>query len=393
MTRVILIKIGELVLKGLNRTKFESSLIKNIKRRISGIGKFEILNMQSTIYLIPKSKDINFNKTVEVLKKIFGITSISIAYQMEKNIDVILEKTCEHYDDILSSVNSFKIETKRADKKFKLKSPEISSKLGEYILDKFKNLSVDVHNPDVEITVEIRDFAAFTHIEKTKGAGGMPTGTAGKAAVLISGGIDSPVAAWMMAKRGVVIDAIHFLSPPYTSERAEKKVINLLEKVSQYSGRINLFKVPFTEIQEEIYAKCREDLFTIIMRRLMFKISNKIATNNQCSALITGESLGQVASQTMSAISCVDKSSDIPVFRPLIGMDKNEIVSISRKIETFDISIQPFEDCCTVFTPKHPKLNPELKYIEMEESKLDLARLIQNAIDNLEINNIMPTKI
>ena len=296
---------------------------------------------------------------------------------------------CEYLKEQLDSASTFKVETKRADKKFHLKSPEISAQVGGAILKKFPHIKVNVHSPDIIVTVEIRDFAAYVRGNAIKGAGGLPVGTGGKAAILISGGIDSPVAAWMMAKRGVELCAIHFASPPYTSERAEKKVVSLLKKVSEYSGRMTMYTVPFTEIQVAIRDKCPEELFTIIMRRLMFEISTRIAIQNNCSALITGESLGQVASQTIGAIQCVDVASGLPVFRPLIGMDKDEIVAISRKINTFDISIEPYEDCCTVFTPKHPRTKPILKYVVSAEKDVPFNDMIETALKDLKVTTIV----
>ena len=260
--------------------------------------------------------------------------------------------------------------------------------VGEYILEKFPNLTVDVHNPDITVTVEIRDFGAYVHGDALPGAGGIPVGTGGRAAILISGGIDSPVAAWMMSKRGVELIAIHFASPPYTSPRAEQKVVSLLKKVANFSGKIEMITVPFTQIQENIKNNCSEDFFTIIMRRFMMKISQVIAKKYRCGALITGESLGQVASQTMSAISCTNAAVEMPIFRPLVGLDKDEIVEIARKIDTFDISILPYEDCCTVFTPKHPKTKPNLREVLREESKIDCKSLIYSAVKNIKITKI-----
>ena len=271
---------------------------------------------------------------------------------------------------------------------FPMKSPEISRELGGFLLSRHPHLRVDVHNPDIIVTVEIRDKYAFIHGNHQKGAGGMPVGTAGRAMVMISGGIDSPVASWTMAKRGLVLDAVHFASPPYTSARAEQKVHELLEKVSLYSGKINLFVVPFTEIQEHIKDDCPEELFTIIMRRMMMRIAEKIAVSQGCGAIITGESLGQVASQTLPAIACTDAVAGIPVFRPLIGMDKDEIVSISRKIDTFDTSIQPYEDCCTVFTPKHPRLKPKPEDVATAEEVLKIDELVKRAVDGVRLVEI-----
>ena len=384
MKEIILIKIGEIVLKGLNRKNFEDRLIKNIKRKISCFGNFKILNYQSTITLIPENNDIDLDEVCEKVSKIFGISKFSRAAICEKNIEEIKSKTKEYLGDTLRFLKTFKVETKRADKKFPLKSPEISAMVGEYVLENFENLSVDVINPDIIINVEIRDFSAFIHGNSFKGAGGIPIGTGGKAAVLISGGIDSPVASYMMAKRGIDLTAIHFASPPYTSPRAEEKVVSLLEKVAAFANRIEMITVPFTKIQEKIKNNCPEDLFTVIMRRFMMEISEKIAENNNCKALITGESLGQVASQTIDAINCTNIVTKLPVFRPLIGMDKDEIVVIARKIDTFDISIKPYEDCCTIFTPKHPKTKPSIDDLVKAESKLDKFGLINDAIENIK---------
>ncbi len=385
MNEVILIKNGELALKGLNRSTFEDILIKNIRRRISGLGEFEIRKSQSTITIEPKSDDFDMQQAVNRLSKIFGIAGFSRAATAEKNMDDIL-KTAEVYlADTLLETTTFKVEAKRADKKFPLKSPEICNEVGGFLLEKFPHLQVDVHNPQLTVNIEIRDNYAYIRGNQIKGAGGMPVSTAGRAALLISGGIDSPVAGYMMSKRGVCLTAVHFASPPYTSQRAEQKVIELLEKVSEYSGRITMFIVPFTEIQEQIKDNCPEELFTIIMRRFMMRVSEIVARQENCGALITGESLGQVASQTLYAIGCTDAVCTLPTFRPLIGMDKDEIVSISRKIDTFDISIQPYEDCCTVFTPKHPRTRPTLEYVEQAEEKLDIDTLVNNALKDKRI--------
>ena len=320
--------------------------------------------------------------------KIFGISRFSRAAQCEKTIEVIKETAVAYLRDDLLRAKTFKVESKRSDKKFSLKSPEISAIVGERILEEFPNLSVNVQEPDLFVTVEVRDFCAYVRGESLPGAGGIPVGTGGRAAILISGGIDSPVAAWTMAKRGVELVAIHFASPPYTSSRAEQKVVELLSKVAEYSGKIEMLTVPFTDIQEQIKQVGPEDLFTIIMRRFMMKISEKIAQRYRCGALVTGESLGQVASQTMSAIACTDAAANMPIFRPLIGMDKDEIVTIARKIDTFDISILPYEDCCTVFTPKHPKTRPTIDEVRRAEEKLNSENLVKNALENLKITKI-----
>lgn len=382
MKEVILIKNGELALKGLNRRTFEDMLVKNMRHRLSSIGKFTFTQSQSTIVAQPVDEDADFEETVERLKKVFGIAAFSRAAAVEKDMDVILKCAEEYLANDLLSARTFKVEAKRSDKKFPLKSPEICAEVGGYLLRKNPHLTVDVHNPELTVNIEIRDQFAYIHGKQIKGAGGMPTGSAGKAALLISGGIDSPVAGYMMAKRGLELTAVHFASPPYTSERAEQKVHSLLKQVSKYSGRIGLWVVPFTETQELIKDNCPEDIFTVIMRRMMMRVAQIIAERERAGALITGESVGQVASQTMPAIACTDNVCKIPVFRPLIGMDKDEVVIISRKIETFDISILPYEDCCTVFTPKHPRTRPTIDYVEECEKALEVDRLVNEAAQN-----------
>lgn len=388
MKELLLLKIGEIVLKGLNRRTFEDVLIKNIKRALSPIGKFEVKTAQSAIYVTPEEEDADLDQALERLMCVFGIASLSRACQVRKDMQEIKKTAAIYLEEELSEAKTFKVEAKRADKRFALKSPEICRELGGYLLEQFGHLRVDVHNPDVTVTVEIREAGAYIRRDALHGAGGIPVGTGGKAAVLISGGIDSPVAAWMMAKRGIELTAIHFASPPYTSERAEQKVVDLLEEVSKYSGRMTMITVPFTEIQERIKENCPEELFTIIMRRMMMKLSERISEQIGCKALITGESLGQVASQTIDAIACTDSAVQISVFRPLIGMDKDEIVSISRKIGTFELSIQPYEDCCTVFTPKHPRTRPVLKFVEQAEENLLVEQLMENALNNLKTTKI-----
>lgn len=382
MKEIILIKNGELALKGLNRRTFEDMLVKNMRRRLESAGKFNFTISQSTIVAEPADKNVDLDEAVARMEKVFGIAAFSRAAAVEKDMETILRSAEEYLAPQLLSVRTFKVEAKRSDKKFPLNSPEICRETGGYLLRKFPHLSVDVHNPDMVVTVEVRDNFAYIHGKQIKGAGGMPTGSAGRAALLISGGIDSPVAGYMMAKRGLELIAVHFASPPYTSERAEQKVHSLLKQVSKYSGRIMLFVVPFTEIQELIKDNCPEDIFTVIMRRMMMRVSQKIAAKEHAGALITGESVGQVASQTMPAIACTDAVCEMPVFRPLIGMDKDEVVAISRKIETFDISILPYEDCCTVFTPKHPKTKPTIEYVEECEKALEVDRLVDEAVAN-----------
>lgn len=383
MREIVLIKNGELALKGLNRNSFEDKLIKNMKSHLADLGKFEFTKSQSTIMVEAQSEETDLDLAVERISKVFGIAALSRACVCEKDFDTIRNAAVQYLEEQLEDAATFKVEAKRSDKKFPMKSPEICREAGGYILSKFNHLKVDVHNPDIIVTIEIRDKYAFIHGNSIKGAGGMPTGTSGRAAILISGGIDSPVAAYMMAKRGIELCAVHFASPPYTSELAEMKVMELLKKVAKYSGTITTYVVPFTKIQEKIRDLCPEEYFTIIMRRIMMEISEKIAANQNCSALITGESVGQVASQTIYALACTDCVVEMPVFRPCIGMDKEEIIKISRKIDTFETSIQPYEDCCTVFTPKHPKTRPHVEDVAKAQNKItDLDELVEEAIKN-----------
>ncbi len=388
MKEIILIKNGELVLKGLNRSNFEDILIKNMRRRLKNLGEVTIRKAQSTIYVEPQSDDFDFEEAIERVGLVFGIAGFSRACVCEKNMEDILTCSVEYLKESLENVKTFKVEAKRADKNFPLTSPEICRELGGALLSAFPHLKVDVHNPDRTVFVEIRDYSAYVRAEQIAGAGGLPVGTAGNASILISGGIDSPVAAWTMAKRGLRLNAIHFASPPYTSPRAELKVRTLLSKVSRYSGCINLAIVPFTEIQDKIAELCPEDYFTLIMRRMMMRISERIAKEAGSLALITGESLGQVASQTLPALVTTDSVVNMPVLRPLIGMDKEEIIRISRNIDTFETSILPYEDCCTVFTPKHPKTRPTIELCEKAESALNIDELVEKAIAETEYSYI-----
>lgn len=388
MKEIILCKYGEIALKGLNKSSFESVLVKNVKRRLRFSGKFNYTRAQSTLYIEPLSDDIDMGEVIEKLSKIFGIAKLCKALKVEKSMDSILNDTMDYLEDSLQGARTFKVEAKRADKRFPFKSPEICAELGHQILEHFNHLTVDVHNPDVVVTVEIREDYAFINALKIDGAGGMPVGTSGRGMLLLSGGIDSPVAGYMLAKRGVQIQAIHFEAPPYTSERAKLKVEKLAEKISEYCGDINFFCVPFTEIQEVLRDNCPEELFTIIMRRLMMEIAQRFCENENIQCLITGESIGQVASQTMYAMVCTDAACRMPVFRPCIGMDKSEIVSISRKIDTYETSIEPYEDCCTIFTPKHPKTKPVLEEVEKAQSAYDFEPLIQKAIENTTVKLI-----
>lgn len=389
MKEVLLIKNGELALKGLNRGTFEDILVKNMKRRLSAsVGKFQFTKSQSTIVAQAVQEDVDFEEAVEVLRKVFGIAAFSRAAVCEKDFESIKKTALDYLGDELRNVKTFKVNAKRSDKRFPMTSPEICREVGAHLLRNIHSLSVDVHNPDITVTVEVRDNNVFIHGNQIKGAGGMPVGSAGRVALLVSGGIDSPVAGWMMAKRGLQLDAIHFAAPPYTSKRAEMKVHDLVSIVAKYSGRVNFAVVNFTEIQETIKEKCPEELFTIIMRRLMMKIAVRLAEKDNCGALVTGESLGQVASQTLGAIACTDAAVNMPVFRPLIGMDKDEIITISRKIGAFETSILPYEDCCTVFTPKHPRTRPTIELIEKAESAVDFSEMIDRAVETVRYMSV-----
>lgn len=388
MKEIILCKYGEIALKGLNKSSFESTLVKNVKRRLRRFGKFDYWRSQSTLYISPLEDSIDMDEVLEAVGKIFGIVKMYKALEVEKSMEAILGDTLDYLADALEDAQTFKVEAKRADKKFPHKSPEICAELGHVILEKFPHLSVDVHEPDVTVFVEIREKHAFVNAMKFDGAGGLPIGTSGRGMLLLSGGIDSPVAGYMLAKRGMQIQAIHFEAPPYTSERARLKVEKLAEEISEYCGDIAFHCVPFTDIQVAIRDNCPEELFTIIMRRLMMEIAQRICERENCSCLITGESLGQVASQTMGAIVCTDAACRMPVFRPCIGMDKSEIVEIARKIDTFDTSILPYEDCCTVFTPKHPRTRPVLQDVIDGQNQFDFEPMIVEAVENTKFKLI-----
>lgn len=381
---VILLKLGEVALKGLNRRNFEDTLLKNIRRRLRSAGEFTVSSVQSTVYVEPKNDEADMDLAEERCRKIFGIVGYTRAGEAEKDLQKICEKAADYLRDPLEEVSCFKVECKRADKKFPYKSPEISAEVGGYLLEQFPHLTVNVHEPDITVRVEVREHCAYVHADAKPGAGGIPVGTGGKAAVLISGGLDSPVAAWHMAKRGVELTAIHFASPPYTSEQAFDKVVRLLRRVSEYAGRIKLISVNFTKLQEAIRDNCKEELNTVILRRFMLRAAEQIARQEDCAALITGESLGQVASQTIQAIACTDAAVSMPVFRPLIGSDKSEIVKTAYQIDTYDISIEPYEDCCTIFTPKHPRTRPILHFVEEAEKAIDGDTLLREALEQVE---------
>ncbi len=382
---LILLKYGEIALKGLNKPLFEGKLVNNIKSRLEKIGRFSIKKAQSTIYVEPLEDGIDMEEAVESLTKVFGIVNICPVMKCEKDMESIAKAAVECVNSMRTTEKTFKVEAKREDKKFPLNSPQICMQLGGKILEAVRDISVDVHKPDITVNVEVRQ-EAYVYTRKIKGAGGMPIGTNGKATILLSGGIDSPVAGYMIAKRGVELEAVHFHSHPYTSDRAKEKVIDLAKQMSKYCGKIRLHVVPFTKIQLDIIEKCPENYLTVIMRRLMMRIAEKISTKEGSSALITGESIGQVASQTMESLVCTDNAVIQPVFRPCIGMDKEEIVTISKKIGTYETSILPFEDCCTIFVPKHPKTKPQLaEIIEAEKALGDIEAALDEAIAEEEI--------
>ncbi|OQB14511.1 MAG: putative tRNA sulfurtransferase [Firmicutes bacterium ADurb.Bin193] len=380
MNSLILLKYGEIILKGLNRPLFEDKLIANLKSA-GGDDISKIWKAQAAIYVEPR-EGADEEELALRLSRVFGIVSAAVAYIAEKNLESICALAKELMKD--AEGKTFKVESKRADKKFPHTSQELSALVGEAVFENFDHLSVDLKNPDILLTVEIRDFAAYIYLNKIQGVGGMPTGTNGRATLLLSGGIDSPVAGYVIAKRGVLINAVHFYSYPYTSERAKDKVLELARILAGYCGRLEVNIVPFTDIQLEINQKCPPEQMTIIMRRIMMYIANKIAKKHGSSALITGESVGQVASQTIESLFVTDDAAEYPVFRPLIGMDKEEIVTVARRIGTFETSILPYEDCCTVFTPRHPVTKPRLEKILESEKFLDVEALIKQALDNTE---------
>jgi thiamine biosynthesis protein ThiI len=390
MNDMILLKQGEIVLKGLNRKYFEQRLISNIKRRLEPLGAFRVYAVQSTIYVEPQDDACDMDAAVETLQKVFGAVSITRAAACEKDPDAILARAKAYLAEDMRAAKSFKVETKRSDKRFPMTSIQLSQYVGGLLAEAFPDTKVDVHTPDLVVNLEVRDFAAYVHAAPLPGAGGMPVGSNGRAVTLLSGGIDSPVSSYMIAKRGVQLIPVHFFSFPYTSEQAKQKVLDLAGILTGYCGRLTVEVVPFTHIQEEIRKHCPEELFTLIMRRFMMRIADKIAQYNGCKALVTGENLGQVASQTMEAMAVTEACSTLPVLRPLIGMDKEEIVRLARKIGTFDTSILPYEDCCTVFTPRHPRTKPKLELVEAGEAELPVDALVEEAFAGIERVRIEP---
>lgn len=391
MDKVILLRCGELMLKGLNKPYFEKTLVVNIKAAVKNLGESRVINSQGRIFIEPLDDKFDIDSALHLSTRFFGIVSSSLVTKIEAETDIILTTASEIAEDLVKrcGYKSFRVETRRADKSFPMKSPEFSSLAGETILNKLPGLKVDLNDPDFTVYIEIRE-KAYVYSEIIPGAGGLPVGTNGKALLLISGGIDSPVAGWMMSKRGVSIDAVHFHSYPYTSDRSRDKVIELVRLISEYCGPINLSIVPFTDIQLQINEKCPHDEGTVIMRRFMMKIAERISKRSNCLAIITGESMGQVASQTIQSIAVTNEAVGQPVFRPLIGMDKNDVIAIARKIGTFETSILPFEDCCTVFVAKHPKTRPNLEDIKKSEGALDAEKLISEAIEKTETILIKP---
>ena len=385
MQEIILCKLGEVVLKGLNRRSFEQKLISNIRRRTNRFGNFKIYSRQSTIYVEPQGEDCNVSAAYDACRQIFGIIAIARAVPCEKDKVAIFKTAKTYLGDALRSAKSFKVESKRADKSFPMSSIQVSQWVGGALHDAFPHLTVDVHHPDLTVYVEIREDAAYVHAPSQSAAGGLPIGMGGTAVSLLSGGIDSPVSSWMMAKRGVQLEMIHFASPPYTSELAREKVLRLARELTPWTGRLNVYIIPFTEIQEAIRQHCPEDHFTLIMRRFMMRLADQLARELHCKALVTGECLGQVASQTMQALAVSGDVTELPILRPLIGMDKEEIVRLARHIGTFDTSILPYEDCCTVFTPRHPKTRPDVAEVRELESVLDIDGLCARAMAGREM--------
>ena len=384
MQDMILCKLGEIVLKGLNRKSFEARLMANMRRRIESCGNFKVYALQSTVYVEPQDDDADVEAAFEALKDVFGIITMTRAAACEKDKDAILARAKEYLREDMENARSFKVETKRSDKSFPMTSIQLSQYVGGELADAFPNVEVDVHDPEFIVHIEVRELAAYVHSRPVKGAGGLPVGSNGIGVTLLSGGIDSPVSTYMIAKRGVRLIPVHFFSFPYTSEQAKEKVIELARILTRYCGKMSVEVVPFTHIQEEIRDKCAEEYFTLIMRRFMMRIAARIAERAGAHAIVTGENLGQVASQTMEAMRSTQAVLDLPVLQPLIGMDKEEIITIARRIGTFDTSILPYEDCCTVFTPRHPRTHPTVEEVAAAESVLDIDGLVEESLQGIE---------
>ncbi|MBZ4666298.1 tRNA uracil 4-sulfurtransferase ThiI [Mahella sp.] len=384
---VILIRYGEIHLKGLNRPFFENTLVRNIRHALAGFDNAEVLKGEGRFY-VKGIEPQRIDEAIARIRKVFGIVSISVAAQADKDMDVIKAVSVEQMKRAYEAGNTtFKVESRRSDKTFPYKSPDISREVGGHILENIDGLKVDVHTPDVVLNIEIRENA-YIYYDRIDGPGGMPVGTAGKAMLLISGGIDSPVAGYMIAKRGVELSAVHYYSFPYTSQRARDKVEDICRILSGYTGPIKIHMVPFTDIQQTIYERCPDNQLTILTRRFMMRIAQKLAVQNGCKAIVTGESIGQVASQTMDSLTVTEAAVDMLVLRPLIAFDKVEIMDAAKRIGTYETSILPYEDCCTVFLPRHPVTKPKLEMIEQSERLLDIEGLEQHAIENMEIVTI-----
>ena len=384
MNDILLLKLGEIVLKGLNRKGFEQKLMGNIRRRLVPIGKFKVTCMQSTVYVEALEDGADMDAAFEAVQKVFGVVKISRAAACEKDKDAIARLAIDYLREDMLRAKSFKVESKRSDKSFPMTSIQLSQYVGGELAEAYPNCKVDVHDPELIVNLEIRDLAAYVHAQPVNGAGGMPVGSNGVAVTLLSGGIDSPVSTYMIARRGVRLIPVHFFSFPYTSQQAKEKVIELGRLLTAWCGKMTLEVVPFTHIQEEIRDKCPEEYFTLVMRRFMMRIAERIALSNGAKAIVTGENLGQVASQTMEAMASTQAVLKLPVLQPLIGMDKEEIVQMSRKIGTFDTSILPYEDCCTVFTPRHPRTRPTVAEVEQAESALAVDALVEEALQGIE---------
>ena len=384
MNDIILLKLGEIVLKGLNRKAFERKLLNNIAARLKPIGNLKISCLQSTVYVEPQDDSCDLEEAFEACGKIFGIISMTRASACEKDKDAIAQLAIRCLKEEMQNAKSFKVESKRSDKSFPMTSIQLSQYVGGELQEAYPDTPVDVHNPELTVYVEVRDLAAYVHANPVSGAGGMPVGSNGVAVTLLSGGIDSPVSTYMIARRGVRLIPVHFFSFPYTSEQAKEKVVELATLLTDYCGKMTIEVVPFTHIQEEIRDKCPEEYFTLIMRRFMMRLAEKIAVYYGAGAIVTGENLGQVASQTMEAMAVTRAVTTLPIVQPLIGFDKEEIVRLARKIGTFGTSILPYEDCCTVFTPRHPRTKPKLKDVEAVEAALDVEALVEEAFNGIE---------
>ena len=384
MNDIILLKQGETVLKGLNRRYFEQRLVSNIRKRLKPMGAFRVYCVQSTVYVEPEDGSADMDAAFEALSRTFGVVALSRAAACEKDENAIAKLAIEYLREDMENAASFKVETKRSDKSFHLTSIQLSQYVGGLLAEAYPETKVDVRHPELVVHLEVRDYAAYVHAAPAQGAGGLPVGSNGRAVTLLSGGIDSPVSTWMITRRGVRCIPVHFFSFPYTSEAAKEKVVELARLLTPWCGQMCLEVVPFTHIQEEIRAKCPEEYFTLVMRRFMMRIAERIAERGGCKAIVTGENLGQVASQTMEAMACTQAVTSLPVLQPLIGMDKEDIIRISRKIGTFETSILPYEDCCTVFTPRHPRLHPMLGELEAAEAALDVDGLVAAAVDGIE---------